>query len=374
MILIFLIITICYSTLIGSFILGFNKITTFKLKNTSAKTKFSILIPFRDEALHLPFLLKSIKHLNYPKQLFEIIFIDDASHDNSVEIIKSTLNSLNIQSNIITNIRTTNSPKKDALTLAIKIAKYDWIITTDADCQLPKLWLNSFDAYIQENNTVCIAAPVTFNTTKTFLNRFQILDMLSLQGATIGGFGINKPFLCNGANFGYKKSIFMDLNGFKGNSNIASGDDIFLLEKVIKKYPNQLHYLKSKSAIVTTLTQPTWKLLISQRIRWAAKTSTYNNWFGQFTGLIVLLINALIIIELTLIFINALNFKSLLYTALVKFSIDFYLLHKSASFFNQKNVLKSYLLGFIIYPFFSVYVACISTFSGYKWKGRFFKK
>ncbi len=385
MILISLIITIIYLLLIGSFIFGFDKVSAFKLEDIPAKTRFSIVIPFRNESENLPDLLKSIEGLNYPKHLFEIIFVDDDSEDDSVEIIKTELRgfdgvyterSRSAQPDIlvINNKRKTNSPKKDAITSAIEKAKYDWIITTDADCTLPKFWLDSFDEYIQKNNAVCIAAPVTYNNHNSFLNRFQILDVLSLQGATIGGFGLNKPFLCNGANLGYKKSTFIEVNGFEGNTNIASGDDIFLLEKIKKTHPKQLHYLKCEQAIVSTNSQPTWSLLIGQRIRWAAKTNAYNNWFGKLTGLIVLLMNALVVIGLVLSIIGVLNFKILLYILVIKINIDFFLIYKSASFFNQKGILKSYIFGVLIYPFFSVYVACISSFSGYKWKGRHFKK
>jgi len=116
--------------------------------------------PFRNEATHLPDLLKTIETLNYPKHLFEIIFIDDNSEDDSAEIIRKAINSnpfIKTAIRIIQNERTTNSPKKDAITLAIRNAKHDWIITTDADCQLPKFWLDSFDEYIQKNDTICVA-------------------------------------------------------------------------------------------------------------------------------------------------------------------------------------------------------------------------
>ena len=311
-------ITLIYLTLIGIFIFGFDKVPPFKLEDIPSKTKFSVIIPFRNECENLPELLKSIESLNYPKHLFEIIFVDDDSDDDSIKIIKkvhnkSPLDCAQVDIQIISNNRKTNSPKKDAITSAINQAKNEWIITTDADCQLPKFWLDSFDEFIQKNNAVCIAAPVIYNNEKSFLNRFQILDILSLQGATIGGFGLNKPFLCNGANLGYKKSTFINVNGFDGNTNIASGDDIFLLEKISKNFPKQLHYLKCEKAIVTTQSQTTWSHLTSQRIRWAAKTSAYNNWFGKLTGLIVLLMNALIIIGLILTLIGLLNLKTLFY-------------------------------------------------------------
>jgi hypothetical protein len=34
---------------------------------------------------------------------------------------------------------------------------------------------------------------------KQLLHHFQQLDLASLQGATIGSFGIGKGFMCNGA-------------------------------------------------------------------------------------------------------------------------------------------------------------------------------
>ncbi|WP_308993194.1 glycosyltransferase [Mariniflexile litorale] len=368
-----IIITILYLLLIGSFVFGFDKVKTFKLEELPSKTKFSIIIPFRNEAENLPALLKSIKALKYPKDLFEIIFVDDDSDDDSVEIIKKTLDN---QSNVsvLKNKRQSNSPKKDAITTAIGHAKNEWIITTDADCVLPNYWLDSFDEYIQKNDVNCIAAPVTYLEKNHFLSRFQLLDILSLQGATMGGFGINKPFLCNGANFAYQKTLFYELNGFEGNTNTASGDDIFLLEKAIKKHLKHVHYLKCDYTIVKTHSQLTWESLLSQRVRWAAKTSVYNNWFGKVTGLIVLLNNALIIALLVLLIVGVFNLKVFLYITIIKFNIDFFLIYKSALFFNQKGVLRSFIVGFLVYPFFSVYVAFISVFSSYKWKGRTFKK
>jgi len=380
MILFSIIITVSYLALISCFVFGFDKIEHFKLTNLPAKTKFSILIPFRNEAEHLPDLLKSIEALNYPKDFFEIIFIDDDSEDDSVAIIENVIDTSRLQWDtrcdvvVIQNERKTNSPKKDAITSAMNKAKYDWIITTDADCVLPKFWLDSFDEFIQKTDTKCIVAPVTYHEENSFLNRFQLLDILSLQGATMGGFGIKKPFLCNGANFAYQKALFKTVHGFAGNTDIASGDDIFLLEKIAKNYPKKLHYLKCEHAIVKTHSQPTWNTLIAQRLRWAAKTSAYNNWFGKLSGILVLLMNSLLIALILLTVIGVFKVKTLLYVLVIKFNIDFYLIYKSASFFNQKENLKSYVFAFLIYPFFSVYVAFISFFRGYKWKGHSFKK
>ncbi len=374
MIIVIISITVLYLALIGSFSYGFNNIKLFKNEDVVAKTKFSVIIPFRNEAEKLPALLHSISALNYPKELYELIFVDDASDDDSNMNFIRFQEQSKIDLKVIANNRKTNSPKKDAITSAIAIAKHDWIVTTDADCVLPKFWLDCFDAYIQKHQPELIVAPVTYSESKNFIERFQLLDVLSLQAATVGGFGIKQPFLCNGANLAYKKSVFQLLEGFEGNAHIASGDDIFLLEKVIKKDKKNAHYLKSNHAIVTTQPQPDFESLIAQRVRWASKTSAYQNLFGKLTGILILLMNAMIMCLVVMAIVNLISYKIVLYILLIKFYIDLLLIYKSAQFFEQKSVLKTYIPSFFIYPIFTVYVAFLSVFSEYKWKSRTYKK
>ena len=374
-----IIIIIVYLLLIGLLTYGFDKVDHFKLQDLPAKTKFSIIIPFRNEAENLPKLLASISKLNYSQSQFEIILIDDGSEDNSVSIINNftserPFDCAQCDIRIIINKRTSNSPKKDAITTAIKVSKFNWIITTDADCVLPKYWIDTFDECIQTKSLNCIVAPVTYHGENSFFNRFQILDFLSLQGATIGGFGIKKPFMCNGANFAYRKSIFINVNGFDGNTNIASGDDIFLLEKFIKRDAKKVHYLKSNKAVVTTNPSPTISSLIQQRLRWASKTSNYNNWFAKLIGLVVLLGNLVCLTLIPLVFFNLLSTKIAIALFIIKFSIDFLLLFKTSRFFKQETLLLSYLFSSLLYPFFSVYIALLSLFKSYDWKSRTFTK
>ena len=198
-------------------------------------------------------------------------------------------------------------------------------------------------------------------------------NFLSLIGATIGGFGLQNPFMCNGANFAYKKDFYKQLNGFNGNDEIASGDDVFLLQKAIDFEKDAVQFLKSKQAIVLTKPQPDFSSLKWQRVRWASKTTKYNNSFGKLTGLVVLLTNASLICWLLFFIISNYYGLFLFLFFLLKVGIDFALLFKTASFFNQKQLLNTYVFSSIIYPFFCVYIAVISFYSSYKWKGRAFK-
>ena len=377
MLITFVIITILYLFLIGYFVLGFDKVKDFRLQDIAPKTTFTVVIPFRNEAKNLPELLQSLLNLNYPQHLFEVILVNDDSEDDSIEIIKNHLlinETKNYNLKIINNQRHTNSPKKDAIQAAINQAKYQWIITTDADCIVPVYWLDSFDNFIQSQSLKMIAGPVSYSQGNGLFNTFETLDFLSLIGATIGAFGINKPFLCNGANLAYQKQFFQQLNGFEGNSNIASGDDIFLMEKALKKDSNSIKYLKSKQATVITKPQNNLKNLISQRVRWASKTSNYNNTFAKIVGLLVLITNASLVIGFVLVTLGLFALKPFAYLFFIKVAIDFILIYKACQLFNKEELLKHYLWSCFIYPFFSVYIAFISMFTTYKWKNRTFKK
>lgn len=374
MIILIFVITFLYVLLIGSFIYGFEKVNEFEYKENSAKTKFSVIIPFRNEAENLPVLLNSISEINYLVSNFEIIFINDASEDDSVKIIRKHLDKTDINFQILQNNRISKSPKKDAIFVAIEQAKNDWILTTDADCLLPALWLEYYNSYICKTHANMISGPVAYYKIHSFLDRFQAFDFLSLIGATIGGFGLKTPFLSNGANLAYKKDFFKTLNGFEGNTDIASGDDVFLLQKAIEKHRDSVLFLKVKEVIVFTKPQPNWRSLKSQRIRWASKTTNYKNGFGKFTGLLVLLMNASLITSFVFASIGKMDAMFFLISFLLKLSIDFVLLYKTGSFFNQKKLFRSYLLCAIIYPFFSVYIAVLSIFSSYKWKDRAYRK
>ncbi|NQX84559.1 MAG: glycosyltransferase [Flavobacteriaceae bacterium] len=365
----------CYAALILRFTRAFDALSVFRFTQKPPKQKFSIIIPFRNEAHNLPSLLHSISTLDYPKHQFEVVLVDDQSHDNSRAVIENfAKNHQDLNLHILNNKRFSNSPKKDAISLAIKHIKYNWIITTDADCLLPELWLQTYDNFIALQDVEMIVAPVTYSANGTWFEQFQLIDFLSLQSATIAGFGLQKPFLCNGANLCYKASLFEALSGFEGNNQIASGDDIFLMEKVLQVYPDKLQYLKSLDATVHTQTQDSLQALIQQRVRWAAKSKHYTNEFAKWVGLLILLMNATLLLNFSLAISNHLSWIYVILPLGMKMLIDYRFITKSVHFFNQTICLKHYFTSSLLYPVFSVYVVFHSIVFSYKWKGRSFKK
>lgn len=358
-------ILLIYTLAIMALIYGFTKIKTTEHSSGLAQTSFTIVVPFRNEAHNLPILLDSLVKLEYPTHLFEVLLVDDNSTDGF------QLSNLPFKATILPNHRTSNSPKKDAITTAIKIVKSNWLITTDADCILPKKWLSNLDQYIQNQDVDMIAGAVTYTGNHSFLHHFQQLDLTSLQGATIGSFGLGKGFMCNGANLAYTKAIFEELNGFEGNNSIASGDDVFLLQKAIARYPEKVHYLKSSNNIVQTQAVNSWKALFYQRVRWAGKTSSYKSSFGKALAVIVFLGNLNWIFVLFLAVFSSFSLVHLLIVCVAKFIVDTILIYRTNNFLT-KTKMRHLLASSLLYPFFSTFVALYSMTGKYEWKGRKF--
>lgn len=347
-------------------------------KNVPPKMAFSVVIPLRNEAENLPELFTSLRKLYYPKELFEILLVNDTSEDASEAICSQFIASeKGLHIKLLQNERRSSSPKKDAVQTAVLAAQHDFIVTTDADCLVPQKWLQEFNSQLVATGAKLLAGPVMIGkeegSKKSFLELFQEIDFLSLQMATMGGFGVEQPFMCNAANFCYEKAAFEEVKAFDGNDGISSGDDVFLLEKFRRK-GLKTGFLKSQDAIVFTKAQPTFKALLQQRQRWAGKMSATKGSFGKLLGLLVLLMNLSLVIGFFAVAFKFLAPAVFLFLFLIKFNIDFILIYSCADFFGNEKLLKNYFWCSIVYPFFSSYVALRSLFGGYSWKGRRFKK
>lgn len=361
-----MIILILYAFTISLFIYGLIVLPKTKIETNLHQQKFSIVIPFRNEQENLDALLESIHRLNYPTNYFEILLINDESTDNSVHIVQKWQNQIS-NLTLLQNKRISLSPKKDAIQVGIKASKFDWILTTDADCMVPENWLSAYNTIIQNQQSLFVAGPIKLKTNNTLVQQYQKLDCLSLLGATLGSFGIGKPIMCNAANMGFEKQAYLSINN-ASQKNITSGDDVFTLENFVKKHHQQTHYLNTPEALVTTHAENNWRQVIAQRIRWAAKSTHYKSVFTKFVGLIILLIQINIILGL---FLKPITFS---FIWLLKMVFDYILIVITSEKTDQKVSVFYFFITSTLYPFLNTYIGIRALFGGYTWKNRVFKK
>jgi len=370
-------ICLSYILLILLLLYGWGDLKDPSLTTSSFKTGFSIIIPFRDEQLHLTALFDSLKHLKYTRDKFEILLINDSSKDDSENLVQEFMNmhpELAIE--LLQNQRKSISAKKDAIKVGIDKSRFEYMVTTDADCKVPENWLQGFDAYVESQDLDLIAAPVILDEVHPedpLFRKFDLIDFMSLQATTMAAFRLGRPFICNAANLCFKKKAFQEVGGYEQSRNYAGGDDVFLLQK-FKEHERKIGFISSTSMIVTTEAQKDLRSFIQQRLRWAAKSTGYKDVFARFAALTVFLMNTAIIIGLILCLFDASYLQWLMVAFLIKFNLDFMLIYKSAVFFDRKTSMRSYTWSSMAYPLFSTGIAVASLFVGFNWKGRDYQK
>jgi cellulose synthase/poly-beta-1,6-N-acetylglucosamine synthase-like glycosyltransferase len=176
--------------------------------------------------------------------------------------------------------------------------------------------------------------------------------------------------MCNGANLAYEKQAFYDVNGFEGIDYIASGDDMLLMLKLVKKYPHSLGFLKSNDAAVFTYPQHSVSEFFMQRSRWASKSAHYSD--KRITAILVAayLFNLLLVINIVGALFSGLILKLLFAQVIIKLVTEFLLLGSVASFFKRKDLLSVFLPAQFMHIIYVLIVGITGTFAKQKWKGR----
>jgi glycosyltransferase involved in cell wall biosynthesis len=336
-------------------------------------TTFSIIIPARNEANNIGPLLESILAQTYSHDLFEVIVVDDHSTDETASIVSryEGIRLVQLKEDRI------NSYKKKAIETGIAAAKNEWVVCTDADCIVTPGWLQVLASFISDRKPVFVAAPVSFfagtsskEKRESILYIFQALDFLTLQGITGASVAGKKHNMCNGANLAYKREVFYEVDGFKGIDNIASGDDMLLMHKIWKRYPNQIGYLKAKEAIVETEAAPTWKAFFNQRIRWASKATSYDDKRIFIVLLLVYLFNCSFLALLILSAFNIVYLYAFGAFIVLKTLIELPFVSRVSRFFNRQNLLKYFFFFQPLHIGYTIISGFLGTFGSYEWKGR----
>ena len=333
--------------------------------------KLSVVIPVRNEEVNIIDLLRDLEAQTYPIQLFEILVIDDASTDNTANLVS------NYASNSIYNIKLISldaianiSSKKQAITLAISQAIGDWIVATDGDCRVGTKWLETIVNFQLHTQARFIFGGVSFYNERSVFEHLQTVEFAALTGSGAASLQGQFPNMCNGANLAYEKKIFELVNGFQGNSHIPSGDDEFLMHKIFSRNPSDVKFLKSKEATVYTSAKTNWKDFFNQRKRWAGKWPHYQLPYIKWIATLILVGNVNFIVWLLACVLLGSNWKLFVICFVVKSFADAMFIKQILFWYDKKFIWKYFIISAILYPFYVSFFALNSKSVKYEWKGR----
>lgn len=233
----------------------------------------SILVAAKNEAQnlsqHLPYLLNQ----NFDQ--FEVIVINDASTDNSVDILNQIqLNHPHLKILTIPHTSNYQGQKKNALTQGIAEAKYSNLLFTDADCKpATEEWISHMTSGL-ENPTELVLGYGAYKKIKgSFLNKLIRFETL-LTGIQYLSYTLGKiPYMGVGRNLAYKKSLFLQ-NGFDSHAHILSGDDDLFVNQMATK--NNTSIVIHQDSFTVSEPKKSWLSWINQKRRHVSTATEYN--------------------------------------------------------------------------------------------------
>ena len=230
--------------------------------------KVAIIVPAYNEGENIVETINSLSNLNYPKEKYEIIVVDDGSKDNTYKKAKETADKINkkLNINLVSVYRKENGGKASALNFGIKkvLDKVDYVVCMDADSIVEKNSLKELVKTIESSGKEYMACVSTMNVykPKNWLEKMQAIEYY------ISNF-FKKLFFASGwiyitpGPFSLYRAEFFKKHGFFKEDDITEDTEIGIR---INAKGYKITY--AENSFVYTKTPKTIKSLIKQRIRW----------------------------------------------------------------------------------------------------------
>jgi hypothetical protein len=152
--------------------------------------------------------------------------------------------------------------------------------------------------------------------------------------------------------------------------HIPSGDDEFLMRKVLKQFRGGVIFSADVNTVVTTLPKDSLKDFVQQRIRWAGKWNIQPSFSTVAMALLVFFFQFFFMSIPVLYFKHWVSLELGLILVAAKFLIEFLFLSNVANYLQTSWNWLAFILLQLIYPLYAVVVGLMSNFSPFVWKGR----
>ena len=228
--------------------------------------RVSILVAARDEEAALPRCLASLRALDYPAGLLEILVGDDGSTDRTAAVAAAAMRGFGGQFRVVPIAETMGQARGKANVLAhlTRQATADFFFITDADIAVPPTWVVALLAHAAPG--VGTVTGITAVRGPRVFDRLQGLDwLLSLglvQVVSDGG----RPVTAMGNNMLVTRAAYEATGGYEALP-FSVTEDFALFQAVVARGYGFRHVF-SPAARADSLPMPSWAALLKQRRRW----------------------------------------------------------------------------------------------------------
>lgn len=232
------------------------------IATTPKKLAVSVIVCAKNEAENVSKFVPLLAAQNYPN--FEIILIDDASSDDTLDIFEEFEKQYsNVRLVKVENNEAFWGNKKFALTLGIKAAKNEYLLFTDADCRpASENWISEMSSHFTLKKTIVLGYGGYEKIAGSFLNKIIRFETMITAVQYFSWAKAGAPYMGVGRNLAYKREEFFNQNGFIDHMKIRSGDDDLFINQAGNKVNTTISFNE-------------------EGFTYSAPKTTYKDWFFQ---------------------------------------------------------------------------------------------
>ena len=360
---IFLIILSGYFLQSVLFVIGAKK--KFPRLSNEKLPSVTVIVAARNEETNISRCLESLGKLEYPEGKLEVIIVNDRSTDKTGEIVNEFISSrINFKMIIPDEAKGKMVGKVNALATAIREAKGEIILTTDADCEVKPAWVKTIASHYFDD-----IGMVDSYTSQLAVNSFsgmQAIDFIYLLIVGGGTINLGVPISCIGNNMSFRKKAYEEIGGYE-SLPFSVTEDFTLLRAIYKLKKYKILFPLDKDALVTSIPCSSFKQLYHQKKRWSV-----GGLGVPFRGFLIMFWGYLthLCMLLTPLFFS----PSWLYLLSFKIIIDFFVLyhiHQKLGIIKNLKYFAVHQVYYIIYVLALPFI--VLTSRKVVWKGREYK-
>lgn len=190
--------------------------------------KYSIIIAVYNRIGEVKELLSSAERLDFDRDKFEFLFVDDGSKDGFQDFLKNYQSATGLKTR---SIYQENKGPGEARNNGMRNSEGQYFIFVDSDCMFPTNWLRTIDTVVQENSFEAFGGPDTCHDSFSPLLKAINYSMTSIigTGGTRGSKKSVAKFYPRSFNMGIHRKVFEDIGGM---NKLRHGQDMDFSQRI----------------------------------------------------------------------------------------------------------------------------------------------
>jgi len=235
--------------------------------DSEVRPSVSIIVAARNEAEDLASCLDSLVALTYPQNLLEIIIVDDRSTDATPSIIRAYADR-HPHLKLITAAPGTGHllGKTNAVTQGIDVSSGEILMFTDADCFVPRRWVEETVKYYSDKSVAIVAGFTELQGNRMF-DEMQCLDWFVLFSVAAATIRLRYPVTAVGNNLSVRRRAYEAVGGYR-TIPFSVTEDYALFHAVTSRAAYKARFPMNEAALVKSRPCKDWKQLHRQKLRW----------------------------------------------------------------------------------------------------------